>query len=436
MIRKYIAVGALAGLTCVFTTPLNAGTVATDGPDIIVKTKGGLEVATTDDAFGFKLGGRIQADYSTFGGLYTQNGKQADAAYFRRAYLSLSGHAYRDWAYKLSYDFSHNSGDAENGYFDEASVTYTGLKPVSIRVGRFGPDFGLESATSSKWVTATERTAAYDIVDWAGSDGSGLGAQVRSAFGPSAFAEVAVLSKDAANENGRNGLQFNGRAVFAPLHETGDVLHFGANLARRDVSGRTFDSRYRTRMGMRGVATAGGNDAGENGNRPVLGGASKSAAGSYASDSAFGLEAAWARGPLSAQAEYIARQTRADSSTYRDIKGHGYTAQLAYTLTGEARSYKLGAFDKIKPADKNTGAWEVFYRYDGLSVRDDNLVAATAQRSLGDAQVKVHNLGVNWYANEAVRVSGVYVKALADNFSNGNGDQSGDGFVIRGQYVF
>ena len=46
--------------------------------------------------------------------------------------------------------------------------------------------------------------------------------------------------------------------------------------------------------------------------------------------------------------------------------------QLAYTLTGEARGYKLdgGKFDSIKPNDKQMGAWEVFYRYDNIKVEE------------------------------------------------------------------
>ena len=72
-----------------------AGTVTTDGADIVIKTKGGLEVATTDKEFSFKLGGRLQADYGRFDGYYTNNGNTADAAYFRRAYLEFGGTAYR-----------------------------------------------------------------------------------------------------------------------------------------------------------------------------------------------------------------------------------------------------------------------------------------------------------------------------------------------------
>jgi len=43
---------------------------------------------------------------------------------------------------------------------------------------------------------------------------------------------------------------------------------------------------------------------------------------------------------------------------------------------------------------------------------------------------------VNWYANEAVKISGMYTKAKTDHFTNRVGDDSGDGFVVRAQYVF
>ncbi len=144
MIRKHFAGVAASALAMAVTAQAFAGTVTTDGADIVVKTKGGLEVATTDKEFSFKLGGRLQADYSQFDGLYTNNGNSADAAYFRRAFLELSGVLYTDWAYTINYDLSHNAGGSGDGYFDEASMAYNGFKPVSIKFGRFDPDFGLE----------------------------------------------------------------------------------------------------------------------------------------------------------------------------------------------------------------------------------------------------------------------------------------------------
>ncbi|MFK0088822.1 OprO/OprP family phosphate-selective porin [Pseudomonas sp. NPDC090755] len=437
MIRKHFAGFAASALAMAVTAQAFAGTVTTDGADIVVKTKGGLEVATTDKEFSFKLGGRVQADYSRFDGFYTNNGNTADAGYFRRAYLELGGVMYTDWAYQIAYDFSHNSGGdnrSEDGYFDEASLAYNGFKPVQIKVGRFDPEFGLEKATSSKWVTAQERTAAYDLVDWTNAHNGGMGLQVSGNAGDSLYGSAGVFAKDATNQDkdGDSTKQFNLRGVFAPMHEAGNVLHFGINYAQRDLSDTAFDGRIRSRLGMRGVSTDGGQDAGSNGNRLVLGGQNNTPVGAYDTDMAWNLEAAWAMGPFSVQGEYIKRDTEADSDSFSDIKSEGYYGQLAYTLTGEARGYKLGKFDAIKPSNKQIGAWELFYRYDHLSTDDDNGAFA----NIDDVEAKVHNVGVNWYANESIKLSGVYVKTKVDNAENAAGDDSGDGFVMRAQYVF
>ncbi|MCY1211955.1 Porin O [compost metagenome] len=437
MIRKHLAGFAASAMALAISAQAFAGTVTTDGADIVIKTKGGLEVGTTDKAFSFKLGGRLQADYSRFDGFYTANGNTADAGYFRRAYLELGGIAFSDWAYQINYDFSHNSGGdnrSEDGYFDEASLSYIGFQPVVIKLGRFDPDFGLEKATSSKWVTAQERTAAYDLADYVNVHNGGMGVQVAGTYGASLYGSAGVMANDANNQDkdGDSIKQFNARGVFAPMHEAGNVLHFGVNYAQRDLSDTAFDGRIRSRLGMRGVSTDGGQDAGANGNRLVLAGASNTPAGAFDNDSTWGLEAAFAAGPLSIQSEYLKREVEAKAADREDIEADGYYVQLAYTLTGEAREYKLGKFDKIKPANKGLGAWEVFYRYDNITAEDDNGAFA----NIDDVEAKVHNLGVNWYANEAVKISGYYVKAKVDNATNAVGDDDGDGLVVRAQYVF
>lgn len=433
MIRKHFAGFAASALALAVSAQAFAGTVTTDGADIVVKTKGGLEVATTDKQFSFKVGGRVQADYSQFDGFYTANGDSADAAYFRRAFIEIGGVAFTDWKYQFSYDLSHNAGSSEDGYWDEASIQYSGFSPVNVKVGRFDPDFGLEKATSSKWVTAPERNAAYDLVDWANGHQNGLGIQVNGTAGPSLYGSLGLHAKDQNDVDGDSVKQFNVRGVFAPMHEAGNVLHLGVNFAQRDLDDvGGLDTRIRSRLGMRGVSTAGGNDAGTNGNRLLLAGANNQVAGSYGDDTAWGLEAAWAMGPLSVQGEYIKRELDADSSANEDIEAKGYYAQIAYTLTGEARDYKLGRFDAIKPSNKQTGAWEVFYRYDYIE-GDDDTVGTTASSTV---EGKVHNVGLNWYANDNVRLTGAYVKAKVDNQQNANGDDDGDGIVLRAQYVF
>lgn len=428
MIRKHFAGFVASALALAVSVQAFAGTVTTDGADLVIKTKGGLEVGTTDKQFSFKVGGRLQADYSTFDGFYTKDGDAADAAYFRRAFLEIGGVAYGDWAYQINYDFSHNAGNSDDGYFDEASIAYNGFAPVQIKMGRFDPEFGLEKATSSKWVTAQERNAAYDMIGWANGHENGMGLQISGSAMDSLYGSAGVFAKDTNDEDGESVKQYNLRGVFALLHEAGSVLHFGVNFAERDLKDvDNYDAAVKSRLGIRGVTTSGGNDAGTNGNRLILGGSK----GSWGKDKAYGLEAAAAFGPLSIQGEYINRKLDSEGAQ-DDLKGDGYYAQLAYTLTGESRGYKLGKFDAVKPADKSIGAWEVFYRYDYLSMEDDNVGIDPSD----DVEGKVHNLGVNWYVNEAVKLSGVYVKATVDNQENGNGDDDGDGFVMRAQYVF
>ncbi len=93
-------------------------------------------------------------------------------------------------------------------------------------------------------------------------------------------------------------------------------------------------------------------------------------------------------GPFSAQAEYLARKLKADDNAYKDIKAKGYYAQLAYTLTGESRQYKLeGAkFDSVKPENKKSAPGKCSYRYDNIKVEDDSVVADTATREVGDTR--------------------------------------------------
>ncbi|MFV3307716.1 OprO/OprP family phosphate-selective porin [Pseudomonas sp. NY15181] len=417
------------------TASAQAGTVTTDGADIVIKTKGGLEVATADKEFSFKLGGRLQADYARFDDYYTKNGNTADAAYLRRAFIEIGGTAYKDWKYQINYDLSHNTGNDSTGYFDEASVTYTGFAPVNLKFGRLYTDFGLEKATSSKWVTALERNITYDLAEWI-NDNNGMGIQASSTVADMAFLSGSVFSENNDDTDGDSVKRYNLRGVFAPLNQPGNVLHVGAQFAYRDLKDAAVDTRIRPRMGMRGVDTNGGNDAGDNGNRGVFGGM-EAHEGLWKDDSVWGVEGAWAMDAFSVQAEYLSRKLKADQAE-GDVDASGYYGQVAYTLTGEPRIYKLdGAkFDTIKPANKRMGAWEVFYRYDAITVDDENVTTSTATRQVGDAEGKTHTLGVNWYANEAVKISANYVKVNTENVTNENGDDSGDGMVMRLQYVF
>ncbi|MCK9533985.1 MAG: porin [Pseudomonas sp.] len=413
---------AASALALLVSGQVLAGSVTTDGPDITIKTKGGFEAAAVDKSFSFKLGGRIQADFDQFDGVYTKNGKSANEAYFRRAILELSGTLYHDWKYAFNLDF----GEKGESKWDEASMTYTGFKPVNIKVGRFDPDFGLEKATSSKWISTIERSMIYDAGEWVNDKQDGMGVQVSGTT--HMFYGSAGINRAKNNEdsNGSNNNSYNLRGVIAPMAEAGNVLHFGLNYAKRSTE--DFDGRIRSRMAVRGTT-----EDTANGNRPTF---ASSQVGQFDNDSAWGLEVAYALGPFSAQSEYLRREISAKSaSAMKDRQVDGYNVQLAYSLTGESRGYKLdgGKFDSIKPSNKQIGAWELVYRYDHLSVADADV--DTSGRFY-DTEAKVHTMGVNWYANDAVKVSANYLKAKTDKVANTANDDSGDAISLRVQYVF
>jgi len=422
--RYSFALKSVAALALAISAQVQAGSVTTDGPDLVIKTKGGLEVNTSDKAFGFKLGGRIHADYDNFDGVYTKNGQSADEFYFRRAFLTLTGYAFTDWNYVVSVDF----GDSGTSRWDELSVIYTGFDLVDIKFGRFDLLPGLERATSSNWTTAIERSAIYEIADWAQDKKDGFGLQVSGTAGDLAFASAGIF-RQKGNEDevsGRNKNTFLVRGVVAPINTKGHVLHLGGSFAERSIENTANDTgSLSSRLGVRGTT-----EDTINGARASFGG---SVADGFDGDQVWLLEAAYQFGPASIQGEYLQRNLGGDNGQ-ADRDATAFYVQAAYTLTGEARGYRLdgGRFDSIKPANSSLGAWELFYRYEDLSVDE---------RAVADREATIHTLGVNWYANDSVKVALNYLIADTKNIVSAadaaaGRKQDGNAISARVQYVF
>lgn len=414
----------MAVLAYCVTAPALAGTLTTDGPDLIIKTKGGLEVHSADKDFGFKIDGRLQGDYDSFDGVYTANGRGADEFYIRRAFLTLSGYAYTDWSYIFSLDF----GDSGSGSWFEASVTYSGFEWVNIKVGRFDLLPGLERATSSNWITAIERSAIYELASWS-QEKNGYGIQASGTYSNLVYANVGLFrqNNNEDEDSGRGKNTFLIRSVVAPIQDNGHLLHLGGSFALRRIDNTDGNDTgaISSRLGVRGVTE----DA-INGLRASL---ADGVEDGFDHDRVWLVEAAYQFGPASIQGEYLRRDLNGRDGQ-ADRKAAGYYLQAAYTLTGEARGYRLssGRFDRVRPSDPHLGAWEVFYRYEDLAVE---------QRRLADREATIHTLGINWYANDAVRISLNYLMADTDNVVTAEeraAGRTGDGEAVsaRLQYVF
>lgn len=390
---------AIASLTTLTAT---AGTVTSDGADIVIKTNGGFEAKTTDGLYSFKIGGRIQADYNSYDGVINAvPGESGSDAFFRRARLEIKGHA-KDWAYQLSYNLT---GD---GSIDQLHTTYGGWGGLAkVTVGQQKENFGLDDTGSSNWTTAIERAMPANAFD----AGNTLGVKLHGANDLLSYSLGAY--KTGIDSDNDLDSAVTGRLVVRPYLAGSDVVHLGVGATRRD--GVAAD--YNSRLGARG---------GEDGTG--VGRVRARISNALGDREDYNLEAAANFGPVHVMAEYFDGEIDVDGST-ATIEADGYYVQAGWVVTGESRGYKtdIAAFDGVKPAGAG-GAWEVFARFDALDV-DNGLPVSVAGE-----QADSITLGVNWYLNSLVKMSVNYVDVGTDRAIGG--EDQGDALVARLQVAF
>ena len=227
---------ATAGL---IASQANAGTVTTDGQDIIINTKGGFEARTADGDYSFKIGGRIMLDYNSYDGVINKaaGDETGSDLFFRRARIEMKGHA-NDWKYGLSYNLT------DSGSIDKLNTTYTGFgKMTQLTFGQQKENFGLDDTGSSKWIAGVERSFVSDAFD----TGNTVGAKLH---GANNFLTYSLgVYKEGIDSDNDLDMATTGRVVVRPIYENGTVLHVGAGATYRDGM---FDDDLESRLGVRG----------------------------------------------------------------------------------------------------------------------------------------------------------------------------------------
>lgn len=208
---------ALFTLIFVVSTCAQAGQVTTDGPDLVINTKGGFSVKTADGDYSFKLGGRLMYDYD-----YTETNDVTtkDEFEIRRARLYASG-SVKDWAYKMQF----NIGNGVGGEPEDLYIRYKGFgKKANITIGHQNEPFGLELITSSKDISILERTAITEAY----AQARNYGVQLSGKSGGMTYG-VGVFQDDKAD----NDTAFTGRVTYSPVKTKDSVIHFGAGYSNR-----------------------------------------------------------------------------------------------------------------------------------------------------------------------------------------------------------
>jgi len=358
-----------------------------------VETKGGLKVTTQDGAFSFGLGGRIHFDGYAFDRDLANTTGTTD---FRRGRLTLSGMAY-GWEYKMEQDFA--AGSNLDGLRDLYIARKLG--PGKLTIGHFKPYRSMEELTSSNEILMMERP-------FASATGLFNGRQFQQGVGYLASGSNWSAGASAFNLRGASGprnegMGVAGRATWAPILGTDQVLHLGAWASHENIN--------------KGSASlsASANYAGRRG--PSLAIASSNGASGEQVD-AFGLEFAGMFGPVFFQSEYANAAFGQPLGADQDVET--FYVQGSLMLNGGRKVYKAGNGVFGSPKVGENGLWELTARYDQIENKD-----------IAGLEASSWILGLNYYLNPNLR--------FMFNYTQGDNDFTGDEtgqYALRTQFTF
>ncbi|MBI4564809.1 MAG: hypothetical protein HY716_08985 [Planctomycetes bacterium] len=152
-----------------------------------------------------------------------------------------------------------------------------------------------------------------------------------------------------------------------------------------------------------------------------------------------GAEAAFLEGPFAISAELMQIREELNDTTVH-FKG-GYV-QASYVLTGEGKAWKgqgIRIWKGVSPAhpflkDPDIGAWQLVARWSRLLL-DDELRPFLA--NFPD-RIDSYTFGVNWYANEFVKVKVNYLRTIYDEniVLGGKTRDNEDALIFQLQVMF
>jgi len=302
----------------------------------------------------------------------------------RRAKLKFHRKLGSNWQVKLTANYN------KGGKFepDDSYFVFTGWSTALIKLGLTTPPFSLESVSGSASQTFLEE--ALPVAALAEGRGGGVFMLKRTSR------SILNASLTVLNPN-QEGLSSSGQAlvlhyVHAPIDIIGRKgVNLGASVSYR-LNSRSEDTRFRSRPE---IATANTYfvDTGE------IDGA----------DSVFraGVEASQVRGRFSWQSEVLTARVGRD--TMPTTRFWGAYVYASWFLTADTRNYDLGQ-GRFSPQEVSSpilkggwGAFELAGRASYVDLQD---------RDVNGGREANLSLGLNWYLNDRLRLSGNVVKVL------------------------
>jgi phosphate-selective porin OprO/OprP len=358
--------------------------------------KGGFYIRSEEEGgMELLLGGAFQTDYR----YYLQEERADNRFDIRRARLRFKGQLTEYFRFGLEFEFQGNETDNLVDAYAEAV-----FNPSALRFGQFKEPYSLEWQSRDKAQFFAERSMGYylgpvrdvgimlhgslfkDTVNYAaglfngdGDDGSASGAEEDD---PEAAARIVVSPFKNSMLPWLKGFQFGASAAYARI----DPLNLSLRVKSTGMVGTDTNLYVLTHNTKFGVIQ----DVG--------------------SRQRFGVEAAWAVGPLLFQGEYFGLK-------YTDLESAGdnppeaefssWYASLAWCLTGESPILSRGIVQPLYPRhffNPREGTWGTFC----LALRveqfngDENWINPDSYVSVKTADA--YSLALNWVIYPMARV--------------------------------
>ncbi len=383
--------------------------------------KKGLSIKSTDGAYEFGVGGRVQTDVNFF----FPNSEAGNGMEVRRVRLKGYGKLAHDWKYKAEIDFSeYEKIDLTDGW-----LAYTGFDGWNIKAGHQKVPFSLQSEASSNWQTFQERAQTDAFIDTPYLGRRRLGLTV--AYDDDVFYGRVGAFAAGINEDGEFNQSFGTafRGLVSVVDTKNEHFHLGGAIHYRDMDPNTqlttnddgdpdgVDLRFKyhpeAHVGGKWIDTG--------------------AIGSATSILAANAEMAGYLGPFHGQAEYVSMNVERDNGV--DLNYQGFYGQLGYFLTGEHMNWKQssGQWKRVKVGHEvgngGIGAWEVAARYSHLDLSDENVAgdAGTANNWTG---------ALNWWATNNIVLRLNYIFSDRDLVTDTAKDDYTHAVTARAQVVF
>lgn len=397
---RYALLALLLGLAAAATA--SAQPTTSDNPQERAEPMGVFQRAgilifqTPDERFQWWLDGRVNLDAAHY---FNSDNQLSNGIELRRARFALNMVLWTDWAGQLDVDLVDNAVDVKDAW-----IGYTGIRNSIVRAGNFRTPFGLETLTSSRYITFMERSL---IDNFSPDRRIGVGAATwgrrwqaaAGFFGPELEDSVDTIGQSQTNS-------LIGRVTALPYSKDGNLLHLGVALAKMEPGAATEDdlsdaNRWRVRARPETHVNRG---------RFI----STPQVRNVDHASLYGFEAAAVMGPVSVQGEYNREVLRRTDTSLPEPAYDGWYAFVSWFPTGDRRPYdhQVGEFTRVVPKSSR-GALELVARYSTMDLND-------VDAGIRGGKADIITVGANYYANANIRIMANYLFIETDENSRGD----------------